>query len=83
MRDDRTNETPRVQSVHRAISVLQVFALCGASGVTEIAAELAVHKSPVFRLLATLGSRVSSSTASAVGTSSATASCSWPPGQQR
>jgi DNA-binding IclR family transcriptional regulator len=57
MRDDRTIRDTSVQSVHRAISVLQVLALCGASGVTEIAAELGVHKSTVFRLLATLESR--------------------------
>jgi IclR family acetate operon transcriptional repressor len=46
-----------VQSVHRAVSILQVLALHGAAGVTEIAAELGVHKSTVFRLLATLESR--------------------------
>lgn len=46
-----------VRSVHRAISVLQVLARGGATGVTEIAAELGVHKSTVFRLLATLESR--------------------------
>jgi IclR family transcriptional regulator, acetate operon repressor len=46
-----------VQSVHRAISILQVLALHGAAGVTEIAAELGVHKSTVFRLLATLEAR--------------------------
>lgn len=46
-----------VQSVHRAISILQVLATHGAAGVTEIATELGVHKSTVFRLLATLESR--------------------------
>lgn len=46
-----------IQSVHRAISILQVLALGGAAGVTEIACELGVHKSTVFRLLATLESR--------------------------
>lgn len=46
-----------VNSVHRAISILQVLARLGAAGVTEIANELEVHKSTVFRLLATLESR--------------------------
>ena len=45
-----------VQLVHRAISILQVLAL-GPAGVTEIATELGVHKSTVFRLLATLEAR--------------------------
>ncbi len=67
MRDDRsmrTGATPTaaardnsVQSVHRAISILQVLAIQGAAGVTEIAVELSVHKSTVFRLLATLEAR--------------------------
>jgi IclR family acetate operon transcriptional repressor len=46
-----------VQSVNRAISILQVLARHGAARVTEIAAELGVHKSTVFRLLATLEAR--------------------------
>ena len=46
-----------VQSVDRAVSILQVLATRGPSGVTEIAEELGVHKSTVFRLLATLESR--------------------------
>ena len=46
-----------VQSVDRAVSILQVLARLGAAGVTEIATELAVHKSTVFRLLDTLESR--------------------------
>jgi predicted transcriptional regulator len=57
MRDDRTVRDTSVQSVCRAISVLQVLTLCGASGVTGIATEFGVHKSTVFRLLATLESR--------------------------
>lgn len=57
MRDSRTLRDSSVQSVHRAISILQVLALHGTAGVTEIAAELGVHKSTVFRLLATLESR--------------------------
>lgn len=46
-----------VQSVDRAISVLQVLARRGDLGVTEISNELAVHKSTVSRLLGTLEAR--------------------------
>ena len=46
-----------VQSVDRAISVLQVLARRGELGVTEISNELAVHKSTVSRLLGTLEAR--------------------------
>ncbi len=46
-----------MQSVHRAISVLQVLARVGTAGVTELAAELGLHKATVFRLVATLESR--------------------------
>ena len=57
MRDDPTKRDGSVQSVHRAVSILQVLALRGPAGVTEIAADVGVHKSTVFRLLATLESR--------------------------
>jgi DNA-binding IclR family transcriptional regulator len=43
-----------VQSVDRALSILEVLARVGSAGVTEIAAELGVHKSTAFRLVATL-----------------------------
>ena len=43
-----------VQSVDRALGILEVLARTGESGVTEIAAELGVHKSTAFRLVATL-----------------------------
>lgn len=46
-----------VQSVDRAVSILQVLAARGPSGVTEIAESVGIHKSTVFRLLATLESR--------------------------
>lgn len=46
-----------VQSVDRAVSILQVLARRGPTGVSTLAAELSVHKSTVFRLLATLESR--------------------------
>src|SRR6476469_5163762 len=43
-----------VQSVDRALTILEVLARVGEAGVTEIAAELGVHKSTAFRLGATL-----------------------------
>ena len=43
-----------VQSVDRALSILEVLARIGEAGVTEVAAELGVHKSTAFRLVATL-----------------------------
>ncbi|MDI3406408.1 IclR family transcriptional regulator [Streptomyces cavernicola] len=46
-----------MQSVDRAVSILQVLAAQGPSGVTDIAEALEIHKSTVFRLLATLESR--------------------------
>ncbi len=46
-----------VQSVDRAITVMEILAREGWAGVTEIARELDIHKSTVFRLLATLERR--------------------------
>jgi DNA-binding IclR family transcriptional regulator len=46
-----------VQSVDRALSVLEILAAHGEAGVTDIAAELGVHKSTAFRLVAVLESR--------------------------
>jgi DNA-binding IclR family transcriptional regulator len=46
-----------VQSVDRALLVLEIVAKLGQAGVTEIATELGVHKSTVSRLLAALESR--------------------------
>ncbi len=43
-----------VQSVDRALTVLTILARSGESGVSELARELGVHKSTVFRLVATL-----------------------------
>ena len=45
---------PGVQSVDRALTILEQLARGGESGVTEIAAQLGVHKSTAFRLVATL-----------------------------
>jgi IclR family transcriptional regulator, acetate operon repressor len=46
-----------VQSVDRAITVLEILARSGDVGVTDIAGELGVHKSTAFRLLAALENR--------------------------
>jgi DNA-binding IclR family transcriptional regulator len=46
-----------VQSVDRALMVMEILARLGVAGVTEIAAELGVHKSTVSRLIAVLESR--------------------------
>src|SRR4051812_42782770 len=43
-----------VQSVDRALTILEVLARVGEAGVTEIAGELDVHKSTAFRLVTTL-----------------------------
>lgn len=49
--------TTGVQSVDRAISVLEILARQGEAGVSEVAAEIAVHKSTAFRLLNALEAR--------------------------
>src|SRR6195952_5914150 len=46
--------TGGVQSVDRALTILEILARSGECGVTEIAAALAVHKSTAFRLVTTL-----------------------------
>jgi DNA-binding IclR family transcriptional regulator len=46
-----------VQSVDRAVTVLEILARRGQAGVTEIAAELGVHKSTASRLVAALERR--------------------------
>lgn len=46
-----------VQSVDRAVSVLELVAKHGEAGITEIAAELGVHKSTVSRMLTVLHDR--------------------------
>ncbi|MDX6231777.1 MAG: IclR family transcriptional regulator, acetate operon repressor [Nocardioidaceae bacterium] len=55
-----TSARPRdsaVQSVDRAVSILELLADVGSVGVTEVATELAIHKSTAFRLLMTLEAR--------------------------
>ena len=46
-----------VQSVDRAVTVLEILAREGNAGVSEVAAEIGVHKSTAFRLLAALEER--------------------------
>jgi DNA-binding IclR family transcriptional regulator len=46
-----------VQSVDRALMVMEIIATLGQAGVTEIAAELGVHKSTVSRLISVLEAR--------------------------
>ncbi|MFJ3308787.1 IclR family transcriptional regulator [Streptomyces sp. NPDC086549] len=57
--DTETNGSPAggVQSVDRAISVLEILAQRGEAGVSEVAAEIDVHKSTAFRLLGALEAR--------------------------
>jgi DNA-binding IclR family transcriptional regulator len=56
--DDVPPTTPGgVQSVDRAITVLELLARTGEAGVTDLAAEIGVHKSTIFRLLGALESR--------------------------
>jgi len=53
-----TGETSTgVQSVGRAVRVLEILARTGGSGVSDVAADLEVHKSTAFRLLAALEER--------------------------
>lgn len=57
--DTETSSTQAggVQSVDRAISVLEILAQRGEAGVSEVAAEIDVHKSTAFRLLGALEAR--------------------------
>src|SRR3954452_24493221 len=50
----RAENGSAVQSVDRALTILEVLARLGEAGVTEIALELGVHKSTAFRLVTTL-----------------------------
>ena len=51
------NAASTVQSVDRAVSILEILARTGDVGVTELAKELGVHKSTAFRLVAALERR--------------------------
>ncbi|MBO0676293.1 IclR family transcriptional regulator [Mycolicibacterium sp. S2-37] len=57
MARDEDRPAAAVQSVDRALLVLEILARAGQAGVTEIAAELDVHKSTASRLIAVLEGR--------------------------
>ena len=52
-----TAQATAVQSVDRAVTILEVLAQRGETGVSELAVTLGVHKSTAFRLLAALEER--------------------------
>jgi IclR family acetate operon transcriptional repressor len=52
-----TETRPAVQSVDRALTILEILEREGWMGVTTLARELGIHKSTAFRLLATLEQR--------------------------
>src|ERR1700749_2070998 len=55
--DPKPRPAALIQSVDRAISVLELLAQHGQAGITEIADELGVHKSTVSRLISVLENR--------------------------
>ncbi|MBB2946893.1 DNA-binding IclR family transcriptional regulator [Actinoplanes lutulentus] len=57
MSNDRETAPAVVQSVDRALSILEILARKRGAGVTEIGKELGVHKSTAFRLLVALENR--------------------------
>ncbi|MGH3470817.1 MAG: IclR family transcriptional regulator [Nocardioidaceae bacterium] len=56
-RSPSKTSTTTVQSVDRAVMILEILARSGEVGVTELAKELGVHKSTAFRLVAALERR--------------------------
>ncbi|CAN5892001.1 IclR family transcriptional regulator [soil metagenome] len=52
-----SSKNSSVQSVDRAVTVMELLSSQGWSGVTEVANELEIHKSTAYRLLATLRDR--------------------------
>lgn len=57
MASSDTSSPGGLQSVDRALQVLELLATWGEGGVSELAAELGVHKSTAFRLLGALEAR--------------------------
>ncbi len=55
--DGEAGQSGGVQSVDRALAVLEILARDGHAGVSEIAEEMGIHKSTVSRLLGSLVSR--------------------------
>lgn len=56
-RTEASESPSQVQSVDRALTILELLARRGEAGVTEIAGELEVHKSTAFRLVVALENR--------------------------
>ena len=54
---DQVRDVGLVQSVDRAITILEILAGSDGAGVTGVARELGVHKSTAFRLISTLEAR--------------------------
>ncbi|QFG67904.1 IclR family transcriptional regulator [Ornithinimicrobium pratense] len=54
MGEERTEASGVVQSVHRALTILELLARSGEVSVSEVAAELGVHRSTASRLVAAL-----------------------------
>ena len=57
MSPTNSKNSSAVQSVDRAITVMELLSRQGWSGVTELANEIGIHKSTAYRLLATLKDR--------------------------
>jgi DNA-binding IclR family transcriptional regulator len=57
MSNNRDSGGSPVQSVDRAVTVLEILARDGEAGVSDLAGELGVHKSTAFRLVAALENR--------------------------
>ena len=55
--DAEAGQPGGVQSVDRALAVLEILARVGQAGVTDIAEEMGIHKSTASRLLGSLVSR--------------------------
>lgn len=55
--DAEAGQAGGVQSVDRALAVLEILARIGQTGVTDIAEEMGIHKSTASRLLGSLVSR--------------------------
>ncbi|GGO01072.1 IclR family transcriptional regulator [Microbispora rosea subsp. aerata] len=53
----RSEGSGGVQSVDRAVTILEILSQRGEAGVSEVAAEIGVHKSTAFRLLGALEAR--------------------------
>jgi len=82
--DPEPRSAALIQSVDRAISVLELLARQGRAGITEIAEELGVHKSTASRLVSVLENRGWwCSWGCAGSTRSASASPGWRPRDRR